>query len=87
MMKIETKPSSFEQEMRSAFQVFDSDGSGQISVDELRKVMQSFGEALSEEEIKIMIQEVDKDGDGQIDCASTLSQEFDIAHRWLIPKG
>lgn len=72
MMKIETKPASFEQEMRSAFQVFDSDGSGQISVDELRKVMQSFGEALSEEEIKIMIQEVDKDGDGQIDCEYNL---------------
>ncbi|CAG8962366.1 hypothetical protein HYALB_00013505 [Hymenoscyphus albidus] len=67
MMKIETKPSSFEQEMRSAFKVFDSDDSGHISVDELRKVMSSFGEALSEEEIKIMIQEVDKNGDGQID--------------------
>jgi calmodulin len=68
MMTIETKPVNFEEEMRSAFKVFDKDGSGTISGDEISKVMKTFGENLTDEELKIMLQEVDKNGDGSIDC-------------------
>lgn len=68
MMTTETKGVDFEQEMRSAFKVFDVDGSGTISPDEIYKLMASLGENLSEEEIKSMVQEVDKNGDGSIDC-------------------
>ncbi|KAH8818538.1 CaM, calmodulin [Hyaloscypha sp. PMI_1271] len=67
MMTAETKPANFEEEMRSAFKVFDKDGSGTISGDEIAHVMKSFGENLSDEELKIMMEEVDKDGNGTID--------------------
>ncbi|KAG4436631.1 EF-hand [Leptodontidium sp. 2 PMI_412] len=67
MMSIKTKPSNADDEMRSAFNVFDKDGSGTISVDELGQLMKTFGENLSDEDLKVMIQEVDKNGDGHID--------------------
>jgi calmodulin len=64
-----TKDVDFEAEMKSAFKVFDMDNSGTISLEELRKVMKSFGEILTEDELDSMIKEVDKNGDGTIDCA------------------
>lgn len=68
MMTTETKGVDLEQEMRSAFKVFDVDGSGTISPEEIYKLMASLGENLSEDEIKSMVKEVDKNGDGSIDC-------------------
>ena len=70
MMTTPMKEVDFEAEMKSAFKVFDHDGSGTISLDELRRVMTSFGELLSEDELDSMIKEVDKNGDGSIDCMS-----------------
>ncbi|KAE9375945.1 EF-hand [Stipitochalara longipes BDJ] len=67
MMTAQTAPSNFEAEMLAAFKVFDKDGSGTISSDEIAHVMASFGETLSDEELKIMMEEVDKDGNGTID--------------------
>ncbi|ORZ19442.1 calmodulin [Absidia repens] len=54
------------QELLEAFQVFDKDGNNYISADELRQVMVSVGERLSEQELNEMIREADVDGDGQI---------------------
>jgi calmodulin len=68
MMTTPTKAVDFETELKSAFAVFDHDGSGTISLDELRRVMKSFGEILTEDELDSMIKEVDKNGDGSIDC-------------------
>lgn len=42
------------------------DENGYISADELRHVMASLGENLTEDEVKAMIQEADKDGDGHV---------------------
>ncbi|KAH8686499.1 hypothetical protein BGZ61DRAFT_52921 [Ilyonectria robusta] len=50
-----------------AFKVFDKDGSGTISRDEIRQVMLSLGERLTEEEINEMLKVADKDGNGTID--------------------
>ena len=47
-------------------QAFDKDGSGKISEDELRTVMQSLGETLTDDELREMIREADTDGDGEI---------------------
>lgn len=38
-------------EIREAFSVFDKDGSGKISSDELREIMKSLGEDLTQEEV------------------------------------
>lgn len=41
-------------EIREAFNVFDKDGSGKISSDELRQIMKSLGEDLTEEEVSFI---------------------------------
>ena len=82
-MSIKTKPSNADDEMRSAFNVFDKDGSGTISVDELGQLMKTFGENLSDEDLKVMIQEVDKNGDGHIDCKSRCYHGLDCASHVL----
>ena len=75
MMSTSVKQSDFAHETRAAFAVFDKDGSGTISADELRQVMKSLGEDLTDREIDEMIAEADKDRNGSIDCKflSTLS--------------
>ena len=47
--------------------VFDIDGDGFITRDEIRRVMASMGERLTEEEIENMLLEADADGNGRID--------------------
>ncbi|WP_226589919.1 EF-hand domain-containing protein [Microseira wollei] len=51
--------------LKLAFSVFDEDGSGQITANELRSVMSQFG--LTDRELDEMIKEVDHDGDASID--------------------
>jgi len=53
-------------ELREAFNVFDKDGNGTISEDELRQVMHNLGEKLTDEDIKAMMREADTDGDGEV---------------------
>lgn len=55
-----------ESDIREAFRIFDKDGSGLISADELRHVMTSIGEKLTEEEFNEMLAEADINGDGSI---------------------
>ncbi|KAL6622590.1 hypothetical protein ACP70R_032469 [Stipagrostis hirtigluma subsp. patula] len=55
-----------EEELREAFKVFDKDQNGFISGAELRHVMISLGEKLTDEEVEQMIREADLDGDGQV---------------------
>ena len=53
---------------RAPPQVFDRDNNGFISAAELRHVMTSIGEKLTDDEVDEMIREADQDGDGRIDC-------------------
>ena len=55
-----------EQELKEAFQVFDKDGNGYISKEELRHVMINLGEKLTDDEVDEMMREADTDGDGQV---------------------
>uniref|UniRef100_A0A0E0MPD5 EF-hand domain-containing protein n=1 Tax=Oryza punctata TaxID=4537 RepID=A0A0E0MPD5_ORYPU len=55
-----------DEELREAFKVFDKDQDGLISAAELRHVMISLGEKLTDEEVEQMIREADLDGDGQV---------------------
>jgi calmodulin len=60
------KDSEAEEELRQAFKVFDKDGNGFLSSEELRHAMTQMGEKLTNEEVDEMIEEADMDKDGQI---------------------
>ena len=57
--------------LEEAFRLFDQDGSGSITRDEIKEAFRSViadtGEELPEDEIDYMIKEFDVDGDGTID--------------------
>ncbi|PHT29227.1 Calmodulin-like protein 5 [Capsicum baccatum] len=58
-----------EEDMREAFNVFDQNGDGFITVEELRSVLSSLGlkQGKTLEDCKRMIMKVDVDGDGMVD--------------------
>lgn len=49
-------------EFREAFRLFDKDGDGSITKDELGRVMRSLGQFARSEELQEMLQEIDSDG-------------------------
>ncbi len=79
MMARKMKDTDSEEEIREAFKVFDRDNNGFISAAELRHVMTSIGEKLTNEEVDEMIREADQDGDGRIDCTCFPSLPFPIS--------
>ncbi|KAJ3155294.1 Centrin-4 [Geranomyces michiganensis] len=54
-------------EIREAFDLFDEDGSGEISGKEWRVAMRALGFEPSNDEVKKMLSEMDDDGNGTID--------------------
>ena len=67
MTQTQLKPLSAEEELRKTFNIFDIDGNGYISADEIKKTMAHLGENLTDEEVNDMIKAADKNGDGKID--------------------
>jgi len=54
-------------EYKEAFDLFDKDGGGTVTVEELGTVMRSMGQDPTDEDLQDMVDEVDVDGDGEID--------------------
>lgn len=54
------------EEILRAFDLFDTDGKGMISLDDLRRVARELGEGLEEEELAAMIEEFDLEGKGGV---------------------
>jgi len=52
--------------MRAAFNMFDKNGNGTISFEEVRDIFGSAGQSQNDEMFKDMIREMDLDGDGEI---------------------
>ncbi|KAF0305529.1 Calmodulin [Amphibalanus amphitrite] len=55
-----------EEELKEAFRVFDKDEDGFLSVAELRHIMTSMGDKMTNEEVDDMVREADRDGKGKI---------------------
>ncbi|KAH9423697.1 Centrin-1 [Dermatophagoides pteronyssinus] len=58
-------------EIMKAFQLFDTNQTGKITFDDLKRVSNELGEKITDDELMEMIQEADLDGDKAVDC-----QEF-----------
>merc|ERR1712094_167336 len=54
-------------ELREAFDLFDTDGSGAVDASELHTAMKALGFEPKKEEIAKMVREMDKDGDATVD--------------------
>ena len=77
MMPSQERDDNAEEEMLEAFRVFDTDGNGSITADELRQIFNNLGEKLTEEEIADMIEEADTDGDGEINYQEFVAMMFE----------
>jgi len=56
-----------ERELREAFRVLDKGNKGVIPVEDLRWLLRSLGDDLTDDEIEDMILETDTDGSGTVD--------------------
>lgn len=62
-----THESNTESELKDAFRIFDADGSGSISHEEIKHIFTTLGERMTDEEVEEMIKLADTNNDGNID--------------------
>lgn len=72
------------QEFREIFDLVDEDKSGEISKDELKKLMITLGLKPTDEQIDTMMKEVDEDGSGDIDFSEFVKGKLSEVLRDLL---
>ena len=70
-----------EENLRTAFAMFDSDGSGKIDAHEVQILLEGeeFKDQISKDSLNKIIREVDVNGDGEIDFEEFLSMMRNFA--------
>lgn len=66
LMTIKMAEKDVKEEILKAFKLFDDDNTGKISFANLKRVAETLGENLTDEELQEMIEEADRDGDNEI---------------------
>ena len=66
-MMSHTQEKGHQEELRQAFNLFDSDGDGFITFEDLKRVMRNCGENLSDTELKHMFTKADINRDNLVD--------------------
>lgn len=72
------EPADEERELKDAFQVFDRDGNNYIDSEEIRFVMKSIGEKLTDQQISEIFKVADVNKDGKIDYEGKMASWFSI---------
>jgi hypothetical protein len=78
------KPDEIKDDLKKAFQIFDINGDGYISREELREVLTKMGESMTEQEVDEMMEKADKNGDGKIDYDGVCNFHFTLRIRILL---
>jgi len=55
------------QELREAFLLFDREGNGYITVDQLREILWELDNTITSEDMDQILEEIDADGSGTVD--------------------
>ena len=66
MMASEMKDHSPEVELKKVFRLYDSDETGEISLENLKRVARDLGEIVKDEELEGMLKCADYDEDGKV---------------------
>ena len=66
MKDIYKDPNQFEEEIKEAFRRYDQDGNGVISQSEFKRLISSFDDNISDEDVQDLINRIDIDKDGNI---------------------
>uniref|UniRef100_A0A7E4ZS23 Calmodulin n=1 Tax=Panagrellus redivivus TaxID=6233 RepID=A0A7E4ZS23_PANRE len=61
------------EEFRQVFKMFDKNGDGRVTAEELGAVMQTWGQAPTRDELMDMINEMDQDGNGTVELNEFVS--------------
>lgn len=64
------------EELKAAFKVFDLDGTGKITRQELESALKNLGENITDKNLNIIIKTLDLDGDGKISFEGKLIHAF-----------
>ena len=65
-------PQSTVDEVVQAFQIFDINGSGKITVDEMKTILLKFTDEFNEDDVNAIFELIDVDQDGKLSYASSL---------------
>ena len=66
MMTAKMSDKDSREDIHKVFNLFDDDGTGQISLRNLKRVAKELGETMTDAELLEMIERADTDGDGEI---------------------
>jgi calmodulin len=66
LMSMHVNDRDNEEDLMNVFRVFDKDGNGFITAEELKQAMASLDEDVTDEDIHEMIREADANGDGNV---------------------
>jgi len=65
-------------ELKDAFKVFDKNNDGYLSATELREVLQTLGDRMTDDDVDELIQAADTNGDGRVDYEEFVSMMMNV---------